>query len=115
MVYGKSSFADVTLEALTETIPTLHFGIPVSNLTAGSGNQMLFKLVVSHSSYYRLLVISLSGGSGNADLFVRRAYLPTTVFYDWSSREDNNEEEVHINYRYSGMFYFVLSFVKMIS
>ena len=115
MLYGKSTYAGVTLKALDETIHTLQFGIPVSNLTAGSGNQMLFKLVVPHSSYYRLLVISLSGGSGNADLFVRRAYLPTTVFYGWSSREDNNEEKVHIHYRYSGMFYFVLSLVEMIS
>ena len=75
---------------------------------------MLFNLVVPYSSYYRLLVISLSGGSGNADLFVRRSSLPTTVTYNWSSRKDNNEEDVYISHRYSGMFHFVLSFVEMI-
>ena len=114
MLYGKSTYAGVTLKALNETIPILHIGIPVTNLTAGSGNQMLFKLVVPYSSYYRILVINLSGGLGNADLFVRRSYLPTTVSYGWSSRKDNNEEEVYINYRFSGMVTFVLSFVEML-
>ena len=103
MLYGKSTFSGVTLKAHIETIPTLHIGILVTNLTAGSGNWILFKLVVEYSSYYRLLVINLSGGSGNADLFVKGSYLPTTVSYGWSSRKDNNEEEVHINYRGSGM------------
>ena len=98
MLYGKSTFAGVTLKALNETIHTLHFGIPISNLTADSGNRILFKLVEAYSLYYRLLVISLSGGSGNADLFVRRSYLPTTVSYGWSSRKDNNEDEVIINH-----------------
>ena len=111
MLYGKSTFAGVTLKALNKTIATLHFGIPVSNLTAGSGNRTLFKLVVPQSLYYRLLVISLSGGSGNANLFVKRSYLPTTMSYGWSSRKENNEEDVYINYRYSGTFHFILSFV----
>ena len=110
MVYGNSTFADVTLKALNKTIPTVLFGIPVTNLTAGSGNQRLFKLVVPYSSSERLLVISLSGGSGNANLFVRRSYPPTTMSYGWSSRKDNNEEDVYINYRSSGTFHFHFHF-----
>ena len=101
MLYGKSTFAGVTLEALNSTIPALDFGIPISNLTAGSGKRMLFKLVVPYSSY-SILVISLSGGTGNADLFVRRSYLPTTASYGWSSRKNNNEDEVQINSQFSG-------------
>ena len=97
MLYGKSTFAGVTLKAQNNTIPTLHFGIPITNLTAGSGKTMLFQLLVTNSSSDTLLVISLSGGSGNADLFVRRSHLPTTVFYDWSSRKYNNQDEVQIN------------------
>ena len=112
MLYGKSTFAGITLKAFSKTIPSLHFGIPVINLTAGSGNQMLFKLVVPLSPYEKLLVISLSGGSGNANLFVRRYYLPTTMSYDWSSRKDDNEEEVEVSNRDSGMYHFVLSFVE---
>ena len=115
MLYGKSTFSGVTIKALNATIPTLRFGIPVTNLSAGSEKQMLFKLVAPYSSSNRLLVISLSGGSGNADLFVRRSSLPTTVTYNWSSRKDNNEEDVYISHSYSGMFHFVLSFVEMIS
>ena len=111
MVYGNSTFAGVTLKALNKAIPTVLFGIPVTNLTAGSGNRMLFKLVVQYSSSERLLVISLSGGSGNANLFVGRSYLPTTMSYGWSSRKDNNAEDVYINYRSSGTFSFILSFV----
>ena len=103
MLYGKSAFAGVTLKALNETIHTLHFGIPITNLTASSGKSMLFKLLVTNSSSDTLLVISLSGGSGNADLLVRRSHLPTKVSYDWSSRKDNNEDEVLINnIRFSG-------------
>ena len=104
MLYGNSTFAGVTLKTLNTTIPNLYFGIPVTNLTAGSGKRMIFKLVVPYSSYYILLSISLSGGSGNADLFVGRSYLPTTVSYGWSSRKDNNEDEVKF-YSISGMVY----------
>ena len=106
MLYGNSSFSGVTIKALNAAIPSLSFGIPVTNLTAGSGKQMLFKLVLPNSSYNRLLVISLFGGSGNADLFVSIAYPPTTSVYDWFSKKDNNEDEVQINY-YSGMCHFV--------
>ena len=108
MLYGNSSFSGVTLKALSATIPTLRFGIPVTNLTAGSGRTMLFKLFVPYSSIYRLLIISLSGGSGNANLFVRRSYLPTTVSYGWSSTKDNNEDEVRFRYSSSGMDYLLL-------
>ena len=108
MLYGKSSFSGVTIEALN-AIPTLRFGFPVTNLSAGSGKRMLFKLEVPFSSSERLLVISLFGGSGNADLFVKTLYLPTSSDYDWSSKMDSNEEKIQIIHRYSGIFHFVLS------
>ena len=108
MLYGNSTFAGVTLKALYMTISNLYFGIPVTNLTAGSGKSMIFKLVVPYYSYYRLLIISLSGGSGNADLFLRRSKIPTTVSYGWSSTNDNNEDEVKI-YSSSGMNYFFIT------
>ena len=107
MLYGNSISTGVTLKVCNAIIHTLDFGIPVTNITASSGKRMLFKLMVPYSSYDRLLVISLSGGSGNADLFVKKSYLPTTSDYDWFSRKAANEEEVYINYRYSSMFHFV--------
>ena len=114
MLYGNSTFSAVTLKVLNATIQNLRFGIPLTNLTAGLGKRMLFKLLVPYSSYKRLLVISLSGGSGNANLFVRRTYLPTTSDYDWFLREDSNEEEVYINYyRYSSTLHFILSKIKV--
>ena len=108
MLYGNSTFSGVTLKALNATIDTLRLGIPVTNLTAGSGKRMLFKLGVPYRSSYRLLTISLSGGSGNANLFVRRSYLPTTVSYGWSSTKDNNEDEVRFRYSSSGMDYLLV-------
>ena len=111
LLHRNSTFFGVTLKAVTATIHTLRSGIPVANMTAGSGKRMIFKLTVPDSSYYRLLTISLSGGSGNANLFVRRSYLPTTSDYDWFSREDNNKEEVYIHYHYSCTFHFVLKYV----
>ena len=106
LLYGNSSFSGVTLKALTATIPTLRFGFPVTNLTAGSGKRMLFKLLVPYSATFRLLVIILSGGSGNADLFVGQSYVPTTVSYHWSSSNNNNEDEVKLYYFIQGMDYF---------
>ena len=108
MLYGNSTFSGVTLKALNATIDALRLGIPVTNLTAGSGKRMLFKLGVPYRSSYRLLTISLSGGSGNANLFVRRSYLPTTVSYGWSSTKDNNEDEVRFRYSSSGMDYLLV-------
>ena len=75
---------------------------------------MLFKLLVPYSPNESLLVISLSGGSGNANLFVRRSHLPTTSDYDWFSMKDNNEEEVYIKSQpYLSMFHFLSSYVKI--
>ena len=108
MLYGNSSFSGVTLKALTATIPTLRFGVPVTNLTAGSGETMIFKLEVSYTSYYKLLIISVSGGSGNADLFVGRSLPPTTEAYTWSSSKNNNEDEVGFYYSFSGMVHFFI-------
>ena len=76
------------------TVTSLSLGVPVTNLAAGSRQKMFFKLSVPSGSFVQLLDIRTSGGSGNADLFVRNSYLPTTSSYTWSSRWANNNEEI---------------------
>ena len=106
LIYGASSFSGVILKAVSISIPKITLHIPVTNLTAGSGEGMLFQLRISFSSFIRLLVIILTGGSGNADLFVNRGVIPKTSFYDWSSKKGNNEDEIRILRPPPGMLYF---------
>ena len=105
LIHGASSFSGVILKAKSISIPEMTLHVPVNNLTAGSGEGMLFQLRVSSSSFIQLLVIRLSGGSGNADLFVKKSVIPKTSSSDWSSRIGDNEDEIGIKQPSSGILY----------
>ena len=78
LLYGTSAFADVTLKATNVTISPLSIGASLNNLAAGAGEKLFYKVPVSQGSYVQALNISLSGGYGNASLYVKRNY-PATV------------------------------------
>jgi serine protease len=55
-------------------------GVPVSNLSGATGSERRFTLVVPTGA--RNLSIAISGGSGDADLYVRLGSPPTTTVFD---------------------------------
>ena len=96
----------MTLKAVYITIPNVTLHTPVNNLAAVSGEGMLFQLRLPSSSFIKVLVIRLTGVSGNADLFVKMNEIPKTSSYGWSSRIGNNEDEIGIIHPSPGILYF---------
>ncbi|MDT8448801.1 MAG: PKD domain-containing protein [Wenzhouxiangellaceae bacterium] len=65
-------------------------GVPVNNLSAGSGENLHFFLDVP--SGHENLSFSISGGSGDGDLYVRFGAQPTTTTYDCRPFLNGNNE-----------------------
>ena len=105
LLYGTSAFADVTLKAMNVTISPLSIDSSLNNLAAGAGEKLFYKVTVSQGSYIHALNISLSGGYGNADLYVKRNYPATISSYNWKSRRGDNEDNVLLNGLSSGKPY----------
>ncbi|WP_369960313.1 PPC domain-containing protein [Pseudomonas benzenivorans] len=55
------------------------------------------------------LTISLSGGTGNADLYVRYGAAPTSSSYDCRPRRSNNNESCAFSAPQAGTYYVVVS------
>ncbi len=84
-------------------VTTLSNGQTVSNLAASTGNYLYFKITVP-SGQTQLQVVT-SGGSGDADLYVKRGALPTTSSYDARSIGSTSAETITISNPAAGDFY----------
>ena len=68
---------------LTNSVwPVLSNNIPVTNISGASGSQQFWKLTVPAGQTQ--VVFNISGGTGDADLYVRRGSRPTTATFDYS-------------------------------
>ena len=65
-------------------------GVPESNLSGGQGSQTFFTIDVPSGATN--LEIAISGGSGDADLYVRFGAEPTTSTYDCRPYRNGNNE-----------------------
>ncbi len=79
------AFQTVGVDASCGTTPppsdnVLQNGVPVSNLAASKGGKLNYTLNVPAGT--RSLQISSSGGTGDADLYVRFGSAPTSSSYD---------------------------------
>ena len=68
MVRGFSTFSGVTLTGRTATTPALTNGVPVTNISGATGSEQFWKLSVPAGK--TSLVFTISGGTGDADLYV---------------------------------------------
>ncbi len=82
-------------------------GIAKNNLSAASGNQLFFTFQVPAGA--TSLNFNLSGGSGDADLYVRFGTAPTTANYDCRSWNSSNNESCSINNIQSGTYHVMLN------
>ncbi len=65
-------------------------GVPVTGLSGSTGNQQFFTIEIPAGASD--LTFNLSGGSGDADLYVRFGSAPTTSTYDCRSWNSGNTE-----------------------
>jgi hypothetical protein len=81
---------------------TLSNGVAVP-LSGGQGSAVTYTIAVPAG--VTTLNIQLSGGTGDADLYVRRGSAPTTTTYDYRPYLDGNNETVSVAAPASGTWY----------
>jgi hypothetical protein len=98
-VRAVSSFSGVTLVGSYQEsgggggksgVVDLQNGVPVYGLTGSPSDELYFRLQVP--SGVDELSFETGGGSGDADLYVKRGALPTTLDYDCRPWMDGNDE-----------------------
>lgn len=97
-VVGESAFANVTVQARhadpVETPPPgdgdLQNGVPVTGLSGATGSQQFWTIQVPAGT--TSLTVAMSGGTGDADLYVRAGAQPTLTSYDCRPYSAGNTE-----------------------
>jgi pre-peptidase len=110
MLNGYAAYSGVTLVASYSTGgggggggSVLSNGVPVSNLSGTSGSWQYFTLSVPSGK--TSMTIKISGGSGDADLYVRYGAQPTTSTWDYRPYLYGNNETVNVSSPTAGTWY----------
>jgi hypothetical protein len=93
MVDGYASYSGMTLVGSYQTGSTgnvLQNGVPVSGISGATGSQQFWTMSVPSGASN--LQFQTSGGTGDADLYVRLGSAPTTTSYDCGPVTSTNEE-----------------------
>ncbi len=106
MIHGSSAYSGVTLVASYGKVFLLEDGVPVSGVSGSAGSEKVYTIDVP--SGQAVLEISISGGSGNCDLYVRRDMVPTTSDWDYRPYLSGNDETVSITHPEGGTWYVML-------
>jgi Lysyl oxidase/Bacterial pre-peptidase C-terminal domain/Chitobiase/beta-hexosaminidase C-terminal domain len=91
---------------IRDTVQTLVDNSAVSGLSGASNSVTNFKLAVPRGT--AKLVVVMSGGSGNADLYVKYGQLATTSVWDQRPFRQSNNETVTINTPQAGDYFVML-------
>ncbi|HVI57256.1 MAG TPA: pre-peptidase C-terminal domain-containing protein [Luteimonas sp.] len=78
-------------------------GVPATGLAASTGNSVNYTMVVP--SGRSSLQFTISGGSGDADMYVRRGSAPTDSSYDCRPYRSGNNETCTFNSPTAGTYY----------
>ena len=81
-------------------------GVPVTGLSAGSNQELVYTIDVPANS---TLSVSMSGGTGDADLYVRKGAKATSRNYDCRPFLDGNNESCSLNSGQGGKYYITLN------
>ncbi len=107
LVYGYAPYSGVSLTGSYTTGggggTALSNGVPVTNLSGAQGSSQRFTLSVPAGSGNLKFV--MSGGSGDADLYVKFGAAPTTSSYDCRPYLDGNNETCTISNVQAGTYY----------
>ncbi|MBN8233322.1 PPC domain-containing protein [Corallococcus macrosporus] len=113
-VYGYAAFSGLSLKATSTpsgptgctSSTTLTKDVPLSGISADAGNwSCIYKLYVPTGA--TTVTFNTTGGSGNADLFVRREGSPTETVYDCKSASyyGTNQETCSLPVSSSGIYW----------
>jgi hypothetical protein len=89
-----------------EDVTRLTPGVPVTGLGGQTGTQQYFSIEVPDK--IKTLEIKMSGGFGDADLYVRRGALPTGSDYDYRPNVTGNNEKVVVTEPAAGTWYIMI-------
>ncbi len=118
LLKGDSAYSGATLEAdywappVEEATPLVS-GHPVTGIAGLAGDEQFFSIEVPIG--VKTLEIEMSGGSGDADLYVRKGALPTVAEYDFRPYLAGSEEAVVIDNPCNGMWYVMIRGYKAFS
>ena len=102
---------DQATQTVSVTAPTgnpseLSNGVPVTNLSASTGQSVEYHIQVPSGT--SKLTIGISGGSGDADLYVKHGSAPTTSSYDYRPYLNGNNETVTVESPAAGTWYIMV-------
>jgi hypothetical protein len=104
LLRGYQAYTGLTLRADFQAGPRLYDnGGVIKNLSAIEDQERHFKMVVPLNA--SRFIIKLSGGSGNADLYVRKFGPATDDYYDYRSTNNGTSESVVVSNPSSGLWY----------
>ncbi len=85
---------------------TIMPGVAVTGLFGAPNSRKLYRIVVPAGT--PILTVETSGGSGDADILVRRERVPTLIEADCDSFNDGNSDGCSITSPVAGTFYIML-------
>jgi pre-peptidase len=106
MVRGFAAFSGVTLTGRTTATPSLVNGVPVTNISGASGSQQFWKLAVAAGK--TSVTFTISGGTGDADLYVRSGAKPTTSTFTCRPFLTGNNETCTLSNPVAGDWYVMI-------
>ncbi len=81
-------------------------GIPVTDLAGAAGSEQFFGIEVP--AYVKTLRITMSGGAGDADLYVRQGQPPSIQRYDYRPTLQGNTEQATVTQPAPGVWYIMI-------
>lgn len=100
------SWVNDQISGTTPTPNVLEKGVPKTGLSGATGSQVVFTMTVPPGASG--LNFKLSGGSGDADMYVRFGAAPTTSTYDCRPYLNGNNETCNIATAQAGTYYVML-------
>ncbi len=81
-------------------------GVPVEGISGQAGSEQYYTVVVPNGADE--MVVRISGGTGDCDLYVRHGAEPTTGAYDYRPYKVGNDESVTVASPQAGIWYIML-------
>ena len=106
MIRGFSAYSGVTLTGRTAMTPVLTSGVPVAGIGGASGSQQFWRLPVPAGK--TSLTFTITGGTGDADLYVRFGAKPTTATFTCRPFLNGNNETCTITNPSAGDWYVMI-------